>query len=93
MKTILIKTSVIVFIFAMASLFSSCKKNEDEGDASSNKPKIVGCNSVSYQGYTFNDLGCEVGIASFDIDMTQNGHSGSFHVTCSNGCISSVTIK
>jgi hypothetical protein len=91
MKNILIKTCVIILFLALFSAFSDCKK--DEKDQSSNTPEIVGCNSVKYQGYTFSNMGCEPGIASFDLSITENGHSADFHVTCSGGCVSSVTIN
>jgi hypothetical protein len=65
-------------------------------DKQDNTPQIVGCNQVRYQGYTFNlgagGGGCQPGIASFDVTITQNGHTASFHIVCSGGCISSVTV-
>ena len=92
MKTILIKTSVMAFVFVLVSLCVGCKKDEPTQPAS-DKPEIVGCNSVKYKGVTFANLGCAPGIAGFDVDITQNGASASFHITCSGGCISSVTLK
>jgi hypothetical protein len=95
MKIISMKTSFIALIFVLVSLCVGCKKDESTQNtpAASNNPEIVGCNSVKYNGYTFTNLGCQPGIASFDVSGTQNGHAYSFHITCSNGCVSSVTLK
>ena len=87
-------TIKVVVIMLMAIVFVSiicmgCSKKDDEKD---DKPEIVGCNSVKYQGYTYTNLGCAQGIASFDVTTTQGGHTASFHITCSGGCISSVTV-
>jgi len=94
MKIYSVKTSVITFLFLIITLLIGCN---DDGTTNtpetSNIPEIVGCNSVKYQGYTFTNLGCQPGMVSFDISGSQNGHDFSFHVTCSNGCISSVTVK
>lgn len=70
---------------AAALLFLSCEK--------SNEPEIVGCNSVKYKGYTYTNLGCTSNMLSMDVTVTQNGHTASFYITCSDGCISSVTAK
>jgi hypothetical protein len=81
MKKIVRVSAIVAFII----LLFSCEKNDE--------PEIVGCNSVKYQGYTYTILGCEPGIASFDCTATQNGHTASFSITCSGGCISSVTVQ
>jgi hypothetical protein len=86
MKTIFIKTAFLALFLTVLSISGSCKK-----DDSSSGPEIVGCNSVKYQEYTFSNIGCAVGISSFDIEITQNGHYAHFHITCSGGCVSSVT--
>jgi hypothetical protein len=90
MKTILLKTSVVVLILFLVTLCNGCKEKDDPAQ---NVPEIVGCNSVNYQGQTFSNLGCAPGISSFDIDISQNGHSASFHITCSGGCVSTVTLR
>ena len=71
----------------------SCKKDDSASTSASTNPEIVGCNSVKYKGTTFSNIGCSPGIASFDVSMSQNGVSASFHIICSNGCISAVTVK
>lgn len=78
---------ILAIIIISAFIVACSKSDDDDGD-----PEIVGCNSVKYKGYTFTNIGCAIGIVSFDITTTQNGHKGSFHITCSNGCISSVTV-
>jgi hypothetical protein len=79
MKTIKLLVTICVFVF----LFFSCEKNDE--------PKIIDCNSVKYEGYKYVDIGCnQPGIATEDITVTQNGHTASFFITCSDGCISSV---
>jgi len=81
------KKSRIVFILIIAMAASTfylltCSKNE--------KPEIVGCNSVKYKGITYTNLGCEPGLRSFDISTSQG--PASFHIECSKGCISKVTV-
>lgn len=73
----------ILFILSTGWLMQ-CSKDEE--------PEIVGCNSVKYKGHTYTNLGCAQGIRSFDVTITQEGHSASFHIECSNGCISSVKV-
>ncbi|MBU2446187.1 MAG: hypothetical protein KJ666_11555 [Bacteroidetes bacterium] len=87
MKTNSIKTSVIALLFLVVSLSPGCS-TEPESD----KPEIVGCNSVKYKGVTFSRIGCAPGIASFYVTATQGGVTGNFHITCSGGCILSVTV-
>lgn len=86
-----IKIAIIILtaIMFVSIIYISCSKNDDK---QSDIPEIVGCNSVKYKGYTYTNLGCAQGIASFDVTTTQGGHTASFHITCSNGCISSVTV-
>jgi hypothetical protein len=85
----LLFVSVVFFTLAV---FLGCGKDDKNG-GESDAPQIVGCNNVKYQGYTYSSLGCAPGIASFDTDISQNGHSASFHVTCSNGCIKTVSVR
>lgn len=79
------RSITLAIVSGMLILFA-CNKEEEE------KPEIVGCNSVKYKGYTYTGLGCRPGLVSFDVTITQNGHTASFHITCSNGCISSATV-
>jgi hypothetical protein len=53
---------------------------------------VTGCNSVTYQGATYSNLGCAPGIASFTTQITQAGQSACFNITCSAGCVSSVRV-
>ncbi|MBM4167744.1 MAG: hypothetical protein FJ215_01095 [Ignavibacteria bacterium] len=92
MKTTICKTMFFAFILSFTLLFAQCDKDEPT-QPTQDKPEIVGCNSVKYKGVTFSNIGCAPGIASFDVSITQGGVSASFHVTCSGGCISSVTVK
>lgn len=78
---------IIFFVLGTITLLTCGVSDEDE------KPTIVGCNSVKYKGYTFTQLGCAPGIASFKTSGTQNGHEFSFFITCSGGCISSVEVS
>ena len=65
-----------------------CEKEEED------KPEIVGCEKVEYQGYTYTLNGCTGGgVISYNVDIEQGGHKASFHVTCSNGCLSQVSLK
>lgn len=88
MKSDWIKPCVIALLFVVVSLRLGCST-----DPEPDKPEIVGCNSVKYKGYTFTGLGCAPGIASFNTSGTQNGHEFNFSITCSGGCISSVTVR
>lgn len=90
MRSIL-KLSAIFLFMVLFTTSINCKK--DDKEESSNIPEIVGCNSVKYQGYTFTNLGCEPGIASLDVSISQNGHSADFHIICSGGCVSTVTVN
>jgi len=92
MKTNAFKTFPLVLLFASMTLFVRCDKDEPT-QPTQDKPEIVGCNSVKYKGVTFSNIGCSPGVASFDVSISQGGVSASFHVTCSSGCISSVTVK
>jgi len=76
---------IALAIVSVMIIFLACGK-EDE------KPQIVGCDSVKYKGFTYTNLGCRPGVASVDVTTTQNGHTASFHITCSGGCISSATV-
>ena len=59
-------------------------------------PTIVGCNSVRYEGHTFNNIGCAPGIASFDVEISETvggeTFAASFHITCASGFVSGVTV-
>jgi hypothetical protein len=72
----------------------SCNKDEHPQGTGSSTPEVVGCSSVKYQGYTYSITGCsQQGVASFDVTISQNGHTASFHITCSNGCIATATVQ
>ena len=90
MKTSSKKLHVVILFCLLLLLCFTCKKDDSE---SSSTPEIVGCNSVKYKGMTFSNIGCSYGIESFDTDICQNGTCASFHVTCSGGCVSSVTVR
>jgi hypothetical protein len=75
--------------FAIGGVALACS---DGPTSPSSTPQIAGCNSVSYQGTTYSNLGCAVGIASFTSTITQNGRTASFSITCSGGCISTVRV-
>lgn len=91
MKTI-IKHSIIYFILFILlsvgtlSVFTRCVNDTDEDES----PKIVGCNSVEFRGWTFTHLGCTPGINSFTTYGTENGHEFNFRIYCRDGCISRV---
>ena len=78
----------LIFTFSVLTvLLLSCSKENDE-------PEIVGCNKVEYNGDTYTIDGCSnPGVASFDVDITAQGNTVSFHVTCSNGCLSTVSVR
>jgi len=72
----------------------------DGGEAqSSSQPVVIGCNTVQQGTCTFSNIGCQVGVASFDVNLSQTGPAGTncsarFHVTCAaNGCVASVTLR
>jgi hypothetical protein len=92
-KTI-IKTVVRCLLILMVII--ACDKKEETDvieEEEDNSPKIVGCNSVEYDGYVFNDIGCSPGIACFNIQISENGHYAEFNIMCSNfGCISYVAL-
>lgn len=69
----------------------SCGEGDD-GTGPSSAPQVTGCNSVTYQGATYSNLGCAPGIASFTTQITQAGQSACFNITCSAGCVSSVRV-
>lgn len=72
---------IILLVFSIVVLLITCSKDE--------KPEIVGCNSIKYKGKTYSNVGCAVGIRSFNIEY---GDGVCFHVECSGGCISSVSL-
>ncbi|MDW7681085.1 MAG: hypothetical protein SCK70_11005, partial [bacterium] len=66
----------------------TCSKDEKD-----EKPKITGCKSFEYKGTTYNNVGCAYGVKSFNFTQTINGvESPCFHIECSGGCISSVSL-
>jgi len=78
-----------VFLALLLSLqISSCG---DDGTGPSDKPEVTGCSSVRYDGYTWN-IQCDPGVASFTVEISTGGRSACFHITCSNGCVSSATV-
>jgi len=83
MKTILIRTSVFIIIFALGSL-SGCKK----------EPRITGCNSFKYKGHKYEDKYspfCQFN-ATGTVIMTFSDKPGTFEVTCTDGCLTSVKL-
>ena len=79
------KAISLVLLISVSGFLLSCNKNKE--------PEIVGCDRVSYKGTTYTIVGCKGGAISFDTQVTQSGNTASFHITCSGGCISSVTVK
>ena len=90
----LVVPAAIVAALACVTVVVACGGSSDAPTASSQSsaPQITGCNSVAYKGTTFSNLGCAPGIASFDATINQNGVTAKFHVVCSSGCVSSVTV-
>ena len=83
----LIALAVLVMLFGTIFL-TTCKSpaSADDHDTAT----IVGCDRVRYGGFTYSITGCsQSGVVSFDVTITQSGHTASFHITCSGGCISS----
>ena len=77
---------LILFSFSLIYVACSDDKNDD-------KAEVVGCNEVKYKGFTYSINGCSSGgVASFDTEITQSGHTAAFHITCSNGCIQSASV-
>ena len=70
---------------------SNCKTD----DNSDEKPKIVGCDSVEYQGCRFSPIGCSTGLSSagsVHLTMGSGSCDMTFHnVVCTNGCVSSIS--
>jgi hypothetical protein len=60
-------------------------------DSKDETPQVVGCTEVKYQGYTYTISGCRNGVISFDVTTSQGGHTASFHITCSGGCVKGAT--
>lgn len=79
------KIRIVAVVVLLATLISicllTCSKDE--------KPEITGCNTIKYKGKTYSNVGCAPGIRSFTIEY---GDGACFNVTCSGGCISSVTL-
>lgn len=74
-------------MFSFTLAFLSCSKDDDVA-------KVVGCNKVEYKGFTYQIDGCSSGgVTSFDVEITQSGHTAAFHITCSGGCIKSAVVK
>lgn len=86
---------LLLAVFWGAIFLEACKSpSSPDEDEDEDKAKIVGCNKVSYKGVTYTITGCEQpGVASFDVTITQNLNTASFHITCSSGCISSAVPK
>jgi hypothetical protein len=85
------RTHALWIVGAAAALtVAACK--DDSTEPASQTPQIAGCNSVTYKGTTFTNIGCAPGIASFDVEISQNGVSGHFHITCTGGCVATVTV-
>jgi len=78
-KIAILFIALLVCSFVLISLM--CSKDD--------KPEIAGCNSIKYNGETYNNVGCAPGIRSFDISY---GDGASFHVECSGGCVSAVSV-
>ncbi|MFC1575956.1 hypothetical protein ACFL5A_04875 [Gemmatimonadota bacterium] len=81
---------IVTGIALIVALVVACG---DDSPTEPSGPEIVACNSVRYQGFTYTNIGCAPGIASFDVDITSGTHSASFHITCSSGCVSTVTVR
>jgi len=90
-KTLMsIALAVLVMLFGTI-FFTTCKSTVGPDDNDDGTASVVGCNQVSYQGFTYTITGCEPGVASFNVTITQSGHTASFRITCSGGCVSSAT--
>jgi hypothetical protein len=77
---------VLSLMLASTILLPVC--GSDSPTASSNNVVVTGCNTVTYQGNTWSNLGCAPGVASFTATITTGGRTACFQVTCSSGCIS-----
>ena len=82
------KTKLTIFLFltltlsSIAVLLLACSKNKE--------PEVTGCNAFEHNGENYSNVGCAPGILSFDY---RRNDSPSFHIECSNGCISSVSLN
>lgn len=74
-----------VLVIAIGTLFfTTCKISA---------PDVVGCSKVKYKGVVFTLTTCsEYGASSYNVTTTQSGKTASFHITCSNRCIKTVTV-
>ena len=85
---------IVATVLSVFLLMQGCKNENSPATTSTNKPLVTGCDTVSYQGTTWN-LGsgsCSGGVSSYDVTITQNGKTAKFHITCQNGCIKSATV-
>ena len=89
-----VKATPVFAFFAVAALAAAACNGDSTGPSQSenNDPEIVGCNSVKYKGTTFSNIGCAPGIASFDVAINQNNVMANFRITCSGGCVATVTV-
>ncbi len=78
-----------LFLIVPMLVISACSEVDDS--YTSCTPESVGCNTVSCGECSFQNIGCEPGIASFDVDISTGSCSGHFAVECSGGCVSSVS--
>jgi len=86
-KTLMLIALAVLVMFFGTFFLTTCKSpaSADDDDIAT----VVGCGQVRYGGITYNITGCgQSGVVSFDVTITQSGHTASFHITCSGGCIS-----
>ena len=88
MKTIFVKVFGGALIFALVSLYGSCKK-EDE-------PKITVCNTFEYNDEKYPPYKdyqiCKPGYSSMELNFKVGNEPYSFDILCINGCISTVKV-
>ncbi len=78
---------IVVLLLSFTFVYFACSSDKDD------KAEVVGCNKVKYKGFTYTINGCSGGgVASFDTEVTQSGHTAAFHITCSAGCIKSADV-
>jgi hypothetical protein len=74
----------------IAAVGLACSK--DGGTSPSSGPTVSGCNSVTYQGFTYTTSGCTGGVLSYQTTIGQSGHTACFNITCSSGCVSTAKV-
>jgi len=78
-----------VAVVALGLLVPSCGGDNGTGPSG---PEVSGCSAVMYQGVSFPISACSQGASSAQVSGTVNGVNACFNVTCSGGCVSSVSL-